>query len=328
MINTDNNYDLTNRISEMLNRRYNIPDASLSETRAGWSALAYKVTSGDKNYFLKVYDKHRYTSQSWIKGIDDYMPVLLWLEKNTGLHGRIPSTVLTADGNYKCEDEDYIYLLFDFIEGVTLCTKTLDKTQIRELAGIIAELHNNGDKAPVPLKNLYETFDVSFCGNFLNDLRSDKTKRSADLYKVLSPYNEIIFNKIQELKELAENLRTCKPQFVLCHTDIHGWNVMQAESLKLIDWEGLKQAPPEADLFSFSKDFFFDYAWDDFMSAYGKFRSDYRENPIAMRFYRLRRRLEDAAAFTEGLLYDNLNEKDREQSLKLLEHECLMLSDV
>jgi thiamine kinase-like enzyme len=34
----------------------------------------------------------------------------------------------------------------------------------------------------------------------------------------------------------------------LCHTDAHGWNLMQNQNLMLIDWEGLKLAPVEADL--------------------------------------------------------------------------------
>lgn len=103
---------------------------------------------------------------------------------------------------------------------------------------------------------------------------------------------------------------------------------MQASHLMLIDWEGLKLAPPEADLFSFTRNFFFDYAWEDFMSTYREIRPNYRENSDAMHFYRLRRRLEDISAFTENLLYDNLIEKERELPLKLLEHECSMLSDV
>lgn len=318
----------TNGILEILMNRYRLSDVSLFETQAGWSALAYKVTCGVNNYFLKMYDKRKRTSQGWIQRIDEYMPMLLWLGRNTGLRGKIPSTILTVDNTYRCEDEDFIYILFDFIDGETLCKKELDKTQIRQLAEIIAELHNNNDTTPVSMINISENFDVSFCENLRNNLHNGKTVYPVELTDILGLYTELILGKIKKLEELAEYLHSCNPQFVLCHADIHGWNVMQASQLRLIDWEGLKLAPPEADLFSFSRNFFFGYAWEDFMNTYREIRPSYREDPIAMHFYRLRRRLEDISAFTEGLLYNNLIEEDRELSLKLLEHECSMLSDV
>lgn len=40
---------------------------------------------------------------------------------------------------------------------------------------------------------------------------------------------------------------------VLCHTDAHGWNLIQSNKLVLVDWEGLRLAPPEADLNMFTK---------------------------------------------------------------------------
>ena len=59
------------------------------------------------------------------------------------------------------------------------------------------------------------------------------------------------------LRAQAEALRHAPLRYALCHTDIHGWNLMQEDRLILIDWEGLKLAPVEADLFSFTETFFF-----------------------------------------------------------------------
>ncbi len=319
--------NIAKQILKMLKNHYSLADVSLFETQGGWSALAYQVTCEAKDYFLKMYDKHKHTSQSWIRRIDLYMPMLLWLEGNTVLRGKIPSTVLTANGTYRCEDEDFIYLLFHHIDGETLCEKELDKSQIRQLAEIIAELHQVDDTQSIPPMHISENFDVSFCDNLKNDLLRGNASCPVDLSDRLGLWAELLLVKIKELNELAAYLRTCSLKFVLCHTDIHGWNIMQSSQLKLIDWEGIEMAPPEADLFSFSRNFSYDYAREEFMDTYGRIRPNYRENPVAMQFYRLRRRLEDISEFAEGLLHNNLIGEDREVSLKLLEHECSMLSD-
>ena len=88
-------------IKSILSQHYNIHNACLTEVQPGWSALAYRVETVNKNYFLKIYDKTRYTSQSWIQGIDRYMPTVVWLGEYTSLRGRIPHVISAASGNYK-----------------------------------------------------------------------------------------------------------------------------------------------------------------------------------------------------------------------------------
>jgi predicted Ser/Thr protein kinase len=72
-------------ISQTLSQHYGIRNSQLTEAEPGWSALAYHIEAGGECYFLKVYDKMRYTSQIWIKGIDQYMPTVVWLGEHTPL---------------------------------------------------------------------------------------------------------------------------------------------------------------------------------------------------------------------------------------------------
>ncbi|MDI5791191.1 phosphotransferase [Bacillus licheniformis] len=52
---------------------------------------------------------------------------------------------------------------------------------------------------------------------------------------------------------LADDLKCSGRRLALCHTDVHGWNLMKTGGeLILIDWEGLKLAPVEADLMFFA----------------------------------------------------------------------------
>jgi Ser/Thr protein kinase RdoA (MazF antagonist) len=307
-------------------KQYNVSVVSLSETQAGWSALAYKVTDGVKYYFLKVYDKRKHTSQNWIRKIDDYMPVLLWLEQNTKLRGRVPTVVLSIKGAYKSEDDDFIYILFDYIHGENLYGKPLGKALIRELAEIVADLHNITDNIPVLTENLIENFNISFCTTLCNKLQSRQFPM--DMQHIRTSYTEVILDRIRIAENLAEYLHSVKLQIVLCHTDIHCWNIMQEHHLKLIDWEGVRLAPVEADLFSFSEGFFFEHVWDEFIAAYREFSPVFQLNLEALRFYRLQRLLEDINGFMEHLLYDQVIGEERVQPLRILEKCCVSLRDI
>lgn len=309
----------------MLDKQYHIVCDRISEAEAGWSALAYKIRSGEKYYFLKVYDRHQYSAQSWIDRIDDYMPVLLWLEAKSGLRDSVPSVVLSFGGDYQYRDDDFIYILFDYIDGENLFGVTLSHDLIKELAEIVAKLHCI-DYLPVSTERLIETFDLSLVTGLYEILRSKQ--QPMDLKQILELHADIIVDKLKVYACLAESLRSNPPEFVLCHTDIHCWNIMQDSRLKLIDWEGVRLAPAEADLFSFTEGFFFGNVWDEFLAAYQTFHPDYQVNSEALRYYRLRRLLEDISSFSEGLLYDDLAPEDRALSLDLLRNSCLSLSDV
>lgn len=189
-------------------------------------------------------------------------------------------------------------MVFPFIEGSTICGEKLKPEQIREIAQIISELHFYGAEIPVSTNSLIETFDVSFCTVLAN--RLVKIHASVYLQEVLRPYITTLAQATEALQSMALLLQKSKMRYALCHTDIHGWNLIQSKNLILIDWEGLKLAPVEADLFSFTETFFFGYAWEEFMTTYRTAHKDYQINADAMRFYRFRRRLEDIHEFVES----------------------------
>lgn len=311
-------------MEKMLYNEYGIQAQSLQQIPAGWSAAAWKIHSDCGDYFLKVYDKHKPSTKSWVARIDSYMPVVLWLYENTKLQKKMIAPILTKDGTYKKEDSSFLYMVFPFIEGSTICSEKLKPEQIREIAQIISELHFYGAEIPVSTNSLIETFDVSFCTALAN--RLGNIHASAYLQEVLKPYITTLAQATEALQSMGLLLQNSQMRYALCHTDIHGWNLIQSKNLILIDWEGLKLAPVEADLFSFTETFFFDYAWEDFMIIYRATHKDYQINADAIRFYRLRRRLEDIHEFVESILFDNLAQDDMNRSLRYLKQECELLN--
>ncbi len=69
---------------------------------------------------------------------------------------------------------------------------------------------------------------------------------------------------------------------VFCHTDLHNWNLMQSKNiLILIDWEGLKVAPPEADLMFLKEKPYYKC----FLDIYQEKHPDFQVNSDSMEFY-------------------------------------------
>lgn len=249
-----------------------------------------------------------------------YMPVVLWLSENTPLKNSMIIPVLTKDGEYKSENEKYVMLVFPFIKGATLGATTLSTPQISQLVDILTLLHSYGDDIPVATAPLKERYQLPFIVGLTCILR--QTHWPTKLQNLFNLYADKIVEKVDILQHLAAQLRRNPLRGVLCHTDLHGWNLMWNSNLILLDWEGLSLAPAEADLFSFTDGFFFDYAHDLFFSAYQQAKAGYRIDENVLTFYRLRRRLEDISEFACSLTHDELSTTEALQSLTALQKEC------
>lgn len=87
---------------------------------------------------------------------------------------------------------------------------------------------------------------------------------------------------------------------------------------------GLKFAPVEADLSFIYRNILL-ITHGMISCPFTKPHKDYQINVEAMRFYRLRRRLEDIHEFVESILFDKLTQDDMNQSLRYLKQECELL---
>jgi len=306
-------------ITEILSQHYGIRNAKLTSVEPGWSALAYRVEASDKRYFLKVYDKTRYTSQIWIRGIDQYMPTVVWLGDNTSLRERIPHVIPVVDGGYKYEDAGRVYILFGWIDGMTPRDEPLTRPQLASLAHTIAELHCFDEQIPTSTSVMRETYDIPFYESLMS------RARYAD-ENIPGEYLQTIIEKLHQLSEVSRSLPALNLPYTLCHNDIHGWNVItQGNELVLLDWEGLSFAPREADLFMIKYERYFDQRWDEFYDVYKKIHPRLDINETAMRFFQLRRRLNDVDEFINNIVHDNVSDDVKAEAWQALVRECGLL---
>ena len=79
----------------------------------------------------------------------------------------------------------------------------------------------------------------------------------------------------------------------------------------------LKLSPPEADMmFLVDKPYY-----NEFLSVYQKIHKKFEINPQALKFYQVRRKLEDIWEFLEQLLYDEQDVKERIVTINHLREE-------
>jgi len=308
-----------NEIKNILSEAYRITSNSVCPMQGGWSALAFLVTDRTgRKFVLKVYEKSRFSTLKLTARIEEYMSVAKWLNSNTPLHNKIINPVKTAFGKYKYENEEAVFLLTNYIEGDDLTGKEPTPDQVIELADIVADLHLYGIDIPVDTSAIRETFETEFCP-FVRQILYSTSELPVDLSDLLSCYSTEIKQATDRLEIGAKTLRSRPREDVLCHTDIHGGNILSGkEGLVLIDWENLKQGPREADFFSLIKKPWFDLFWE----GYKRKHPDYEIDEMNLSFYTLRRKLEDISEFIEQLCFDVMGDEARSATLNLLREEC------
>lgn len=287
---------------ELLANCFGILPKDVHEVKGGWSAKAYRVDAGNFTYFLKVYDKTQPSVQPWIKRIDAYISVLGWLCKTKELRGFIAEPIPSLNGNYKVETADHVFLLFTFVKGDTPGERGMSPAQIAELAYILAQLHSFGESIPCDISGLHEDVSLSLCyklEHFISEAQNHDT-----LSQLICPNANMISSVIAETLRLRDTARLPAKSLVLCHTDAHHNNVIQGDRLVLVDWEDLRLAPAEADLFMYA----LNPEWPTFWQSYSAFRRDFQMDTALMRFYILKRRLEDIWYYMSRVLLDKPSE--------------------
>ena len=126
---------------------------------------------------------------------------------------------------------------------------------------------------------------------------------------------------VERAERLALMLQVQTPEFILCHGDIHAWNLLIDinDALYMVDWDTLIFAPKERDLMFVGgglggNGHTLQEEETLFYQGYGQTRI----NPIAIAYYRYERIIEDIAVYCEQILLTDEGGDDRVQSLENL----------
>lgn len=127
-----------------------------------------------------------------------------------------------------------------------------------------------------------------------------------------------IHRLVERAEQLAQKLKKKSFEFVLCHSDIHGGNLLMDENdaIYIVDWDSPIMAPKERDLMfigggvaSFWNQ---PHEEDLFYKGYGK----KEVNMEILAYYRHERIVEDIAIYGQQLLLTTAGNQDRLESYK------------
>lgn len=210
-------------------------------------------------------------------------------------------------------------ILYPFIEGQDGFDIDVTDGLKQELGAALKRIHTV--KIPLALGEAIpkETYS-SYWRERLKDLQQlvETTifdePTAAKLAAFIKTKRNEIRRLIERTEELALTLQSKSLDFVLCHTDIHGANILITKDSKLyiVDWDNPLLAPKERDLMFVGGGV--DTLWESerdeaaFFEGYGKVNIDF----TVMAYYRYERVIEDLVAYAEQLLLTDEGGADRE----------------
>ncbi len=299
-------------IISRLQEEYDLRVAELTFLPLGadLGTAVYRVTADDGTAtFLKLR-----------RGFDEIIVTVPLFLKSQGIQEIIPPFETKSKQGW-ADFGEYKMILYPFIEGKDGFDMALSDHHRRTLGAALKGIHTA--QVPPELKSLIpqETFSPkwreslkSFQAQIENSSFDDPT--AAKLAEFMKSKRSEISHLIERTEQLASQLQSKPLEPVLCHTDIHGGNILisDKDELYIADWDNPVLAPKERDLMFIGGGI--DEIWKTereeavFYEGYGK--TDI--NLSALTYYRYERVVEDLAVICEQLLLTEEGGADRERS--------------
>lgn len=299
-------------IISRLQEEYSLHIATLTFLPLGadLNTAVYRVVTDDGTaYFLKLR-----------KGFNEITVTIPLFLKAQGIQ-EIIAPFETKTNQHWADFNEYKMILYPFIEGKDGFDMELTDQHRQILGAAFNGIHSA--QVPLELKRLIlqETLSPrwreslkSFQAQVETKIFGDQT--AAKLAEFMKSERAQINRLIERTEQLASELQSKSMELVLCHTDIHGGNILisDKDELYIVDWDNPILAPKERDLMFIGGGI--DEIWKSereeavFYEGYGK--TDI--NLSALAYYRYERVIEDLAVICEQLLLTDEGGADRERS--------------
>jgi len=233
-------------IINCLNIDYGIEVATLTFLPIGAdiNASIYKAQTSDlRSYFVKLKRGHHH----------DIGVVIVELLHDAGLR-EIISPIKTLLGQSTKRLEDFTLIVYPFIEGQNGFSCNLMDNQWFKLGQALRQVH----EIDVPLAIQKQLRREVYSPKWREIVRSlyahIEAKPTGDeialkLLKFMKKHMPAIRRLVDSAEKLGQKLQGQSPKFVLCHSDIHGGNVLiNGNDIYIVDWDEPIMAPKERDL--------------------------------------------------------------------------------
>lgn len=307
--------ELTNLIINRLSVYYwiEVTAIALLPIGADMNASIYKVQSSDqKTYFVKLRRDHS----------DDVNIAVLELLQMAGIQQLIPP-VRTAEGKPTQQVGDVTFIVYPFVQGQDGFSRSFTDEQWIALGRALRQVHEIDVPAALQTHIRREEFSSKWrdvVRALYVDMESEPTcdEIALKVWKFLQENKSIIQRLVNRAEQLAQKARSQPLKFVLCHSDIHGGNVLvdDKDDLYIVDWDDPILAPKERDLMFIGGGV--GNVWNKpheeklFYQGYGQMELNW----ALLAYYRHERIVEDIAIYAQELLLKPTTGKDRTEMHK------------
>lgn len=234
-------------IIDCLNMDYGIKVTQLTLLPIGadMNASVYKAEARDQSsYFIKLKRGHQH----------EISATIIALLHNAGIQ-QIILPVKTTRGLTIQHIDDFTLTVFPFVEGQDGFSRDLTDKQWVTLGKVMRKIHEM--KVPAAIQHLIRCEDyspkwreavLSLYAHIESEPNTDEI--SSKLITFMKNHAAIIHRLVDRAKQLSNQIQDQLPKFVLCHSDIHGGNVLMGgnDSIYIVDWDDPIMAPKERDL--------------------------------------------------------------------------------
>jgi spectinomycin phosphotransferase len=303
------------RIIDCLNTHYGIKVATLTFLPLGAdiNASVYKAEAHDQSsYFIKIKRGHHH----------DISATIIALLHDAGIRQIIPP-IKTNSGQPIQHIGDFTLIVSPFVEGQDGFSRDLTDDQWITLGKVMKQIHEIDVPPSVQRMIRRETYSSKWREIVRSLYAHIKSAPSVDeislkLMTFMKDHAAIIHRLVDRAEQLCQQIQNQSPEFVLCHSDIHGGNVLidGNDIIYMVDWDDPIMAPKERDLMfigggvanvwnkSHEEEFFY--------QGYGLTEI----NMSLLAYYRYERIVEDIAEFGRQLLLTSAGGQNRIESYK------------
>ncbi|ARB92990.1 aminoglycoside phosphotransferase family protein [Legionella longbeachae] len=254
-------------------------------------------TNTTKKYFLKVYPEGQslVPIHPTIESLNQTGIALNRFRNEFGMKN-LSYMISDVQGHYCFRSNKLILTLFDYIEGIHPAY-TPNQLLADKMATLLFQLH----QIPAHEFSFFEIehFDINYAlgikGWINNAVEVIEKTHAESMLSQLKRHKKQLLQGLSQLQEWKKQFSQQSIPFALTHGDPHHYNVLQTPfDVWLVDWDGVKIAPIERDLWH--------YEQAPLTEFYLKLNPKCSINHELCRFYQLQRFFEDGRYYLEQVL--------------------------
>ena len=284
---------------------------------ADFNTAVYRITTTDgADYFLKL------RSGEFLEASVSVPKYLA----NLGIKQVVPP-IPTKTEELWASLASFKAILYPYIEGCNGVEAKLSEDQWVQFGASIKKLHSTDIPASITKDVPRETFSSKWRETVKAFLMRIENKAFEEPVAIkmalfLKSKSSEILKIIEQTEALAITIQKQSLEYLLCHADMHGWNLMvdKEATLYIVDWDTLIFAPVERDLMFIGAGI-----WDSGLTAAEEeslFYQGYDQikiNQDAMAYYRFERIIQDIGDYCEYIFLSDEGGDDRMQCFEHLQ---------